>query len=236
MAKICAYWKKYCELYDIKKSDIVSLVSSILFNNDPKAKAEAVFIADAVAAISVSVPGIIPILLILGSKAGYKKNKKTIDLILEKLKAGELDNLIKLINEEYAKLAGIEKKDSLDYLTYTFRKYNYTKDAYEAIIAAIDAFEEVEFESTSIWTNYSEEDWFEDISGTKSQSALNSFMNQVPSLSSKCKTEFTSVFNTQWRIDNRYAKKIKSHIEKMDSCMNDFKGLRDRLETNMSSK
>ena len=242
LAKICAYWKKYCDVYDIGTPEITNLISSIAFNNEPiKAGVSTVGIGYAIGETSarhpVLVSSLIPVLLLVFfAQNDNAELKDLIDYLNEKWKSGELKDLEQFINDELAELGGIKKRESLDYSSYSFRKYNYTKAAYDAILLAIKEFENIEYDNTTIWTNYSEEEWFEDISGTEVQVSLNTFINQVSKVNKKCKKEFKDVFNKQWQIDDNYYNKMTDFMGRMNSCINKLQNLRDRMEFNVSDQ
>ena len=244
LTTIVAYFKKYCEVYDVDTKDILNIALDIMFNNEKEKEAAvkellkefAVATGGTVGAAYVTNPlGTMVAMLLLalfGAGLGYNQYKDLIKLVMAKL---EGTSIAEDINAKYNSLDTLQKRDTLDYDEYSGTSYDYSKEAYEVIKNSFSDFNNVEYNLPStVWNNYTEEEWYTEISCEEIKTAITDFIGMVPTLNDNCLTELKKSFKNEWKVDKDYSKKFDSYILFFDSCIGNVRSLKERLEANIS--
>ena len=164
----------------------------------------------------------------------------TEDPIVSNLIAGKLEDMLGIDKETalriyrqieayYMSLDSIEKKPELSYDNFAGRLYNYSQDAYNTIISAIDEFQSIYYDTTTIFNYYAGEEWYTDVFADLACSSLGKFYKEVPSLNNNCKLQIETTFKNEWDVDNRYSGLLEEYQTDFTSFRNKIIKLRDRL-------
>jgi len=232
LATIAAYFKKYCAIYDKDEIGLLktffgdSIVSDCL-------KLEK-FNLPLISKLGILKTDFIFLFLLVygvdGKISNDKKLKEKIERLVSMLISNNLSDKIK---EKYTALDTLQKPLSLDYKSYGGKKYDYTQETYSSIKSNIRSFNDIEYSRpSSVWNDYADFEWYESICADSIKEALTSFIDKVPVLNENCGLEFDNTFHNEWDVDEQYMNIYSSQMRKLDSCIQKFVVLKERMEFN----
>ena len=244
LTSVVAYFMKYCDTYGVEMGDLFQIGLDIAFNNDKDAEAQflkelskkmGIAVSDfSLFAMAHPITAAILVLLVLtgGSIYAYTQLKDIINYIIAKL---EGSNIFDDVKSKISALSHIEKLDSLDYQGYGGKKYDYTNATYTTIKDSITSFNNIEYILPStIWNNYSDIEWYDDICAESIKTALTDFIGMVPTLSDNCGIEFDNTFKNEWGVDDHYMNILATQMRLIDGCIHKFVLLKERMEYNVT--
>ena len=101
---------------------------------------------------------------------------------------------------------------------------DYSIKAYEAIIGAINSFDQKSISNPNGWNSYSGESWFGRLMVAIAIKCINNYNNRLSEMCKKCKTGVNNVFENIGKVDTKYSKRMIVSASNVRSLTYQIKG------------